>query len=238
MVSFLRKKSTPSMPRGIIYGDPGSRKSTFGASIPDSIIIDCENSLTNINTPHKTDHQKTWLETERTLKSILNEKHDYKVVVIDTIDWLLQSIELHVSGVTAGEVDKTINKSHGGFGNGYQVLKNYVYQKLFPIFNALTEKGITVIMLAHTQQSKISTNGVEAVKIVPNLPERLLNIIIEWVDFIFLIRKTPQGKYKLITTPQGNIVAKNRYRITNDLDFDWGSVSRALQDGINKEFKL
>jgi len=69
--------------------------------------------------------------------------------VIDSIDWLLRRIEEHVAGVdgTPTGMKQTLNRSHGGYGNGRQVLKNYVYQYLLPVMDRLVNRNLATLPL-------------------------------------------------------------------------------------------
>ena len=64
-------------------------------------------------------------------------------------------MEEHVSG-SLGKVDSTLNRSHGGYGNGKQVLKNYVYQILLPLLDRIVNRKIAVLLLAHAKRTEIT----------------------------------------------------------------------------------
>ena len=110
--------ATPGAPKGIIYGPPGVGKTTIGASVDASLIIDCENGAGAIPC-NRTPYLSSWPEIEQWLLAIERDEHEYKTLVIDSIDWLLRRLEEHVSGST-GKIDQTLNRSHGGYGAGKQ----------------------------------------------------------------------------------------------------------------------
>ena len=85
--------------------------------------------------------------------------HGYGTVVIDSVDWLLRRMEEHVSGVKDSEhgMAQIMNRSHGGYGNGKQVLKNYVYQYLLPTLDRIVNSGVAVVLLAHATRHEVTS---------------------------------------------------------------------------------
>jgi len=209
-------------PKGIIYGPPGSGKTTFGASAHKPIIVDCENGAAHVQC-HRTPYLPSWPEIEPWLDNLALGGHDYHTVVIDSVDWLLRRIEEHVAGVDGSPagMERTVNRSHGGYGNGRQVLKNYVYQYLLPAFDTMVNAGVAVLLLAHAVRRSITTvDGIEIEKSAPEIHPDLANTMIEWSDFVGAIRITGTNReLVLCETPQ--LVAKNRYRITDSLPLSW-----------------
>ena len=143
----ILEQTQPSAPKGIVYGPPGIGKTTFGADAPASFIVDCENGAGTVKC-RKSPYCATWPEIERWTLAIEQEQHSYGVLVIDSIDWLLRRLEEHVCGLKKGGIDQTLNKSHGGYGNGKQVLKNHVFQKLLPMLDRIVGGGGAVLLLA------------------------------------------------------------------------------------------
>ena len=100
--------------------------------------------------------------------SIEKEDHDYQVVAVDSLDWLVRRIEESVSGCAAGKTDSTLNRSHGGYGNGKQVLKNHIYQVLLPCLDRIVGRGIAVVLLAHAKRTEITDiDGITVEKVSP-----------------------------------------------------------------------
>ena len=129
-------------PKGIIYASTGVGKTIFGLNCPKRFVLNCENG-TVYTKKGVTDYLRTWEEILPWLEAMAYDEHDYKTFVVDTIDWLLRRVEEHVSGTggKANRLEATLNKSHGGYGNGKQVLLNYVYQKVLPLLDAMRTAG-------------------------------------------------------------------------------------------------
>ena len=107
LLDKIINKTTPSAPKGIIYGPPGSGKSTFGASAGNSLIIDCENGAGAIACK-RTPSLATWPEILSWLQVVECEEHPYETIVIDSVDWLIRRVEEHVSGCASGKTDATV----------------------------------------------------------------------------------------------------------------------------------
>ena len=234
--NMVQDRTSISPPKGIIYGPPGIGKTTFGAMAPDSLIIDCENGAGTVPC-HRTPYLSTWLEISEWLTGLEKEQHPYRVGCIDSLDWLLRRLEEHVSGCGPGEktLDKTLNKSHGGYGNGKQVLKNYLYAALLPQFNRIIEKGIALILLAHAKRTDITDiDGVTVEKTTPDIPDDYLSVFIEWSDFICLARMGADKQRVLVTADTDRAVAKNRYSLPPVIPFNWNAFIAAISDGMKK----
>lgn len=222
---------TPTAPKGIIYGPPGVGKTTFGASADNSLIIDCENGAGTLQC-QRTPYLETWPEIESWLLAIEKEGHNYQAISIDSVDWMVRRIEEHVSG-SSGALNQTLNKSHGGYGNGKQVLKNYIYRCLLPILDKITARGVAVILLAHAKRTEITDiDGVTIEKTTPDLPDDYLNTFIEWSDFVCLARMDVEGNRQMDTAETNRAIAKNRYGMPQVIDFSWSAFTGAVSAGL------
>jgi len=150
--------------------------------------------------------------------------------VVDSVDWLLRRAEEHVSGVdgTPTGMKQTLNRSHGGYGNGKQVLRNYVYQYLLPTLDRLVNAGVAVILLAHATRRDITTiDGVTFEKSAPEIHPDLVNTMIEWSDFVGVARMNGQSR-ELVLCETNQLLAKNRYGIEVPLPLSWQSFLDAI----------
>jgi len=231
----ILNESHARAPKGIVYGPPGIGKTTFGAGCTKPIIVDCENGACHIpcsRTPYLT----TWDSIQPWLEFFATSEHPYETVVIDSIDWLLRRIEEHVAGVNGDfkNMDKTLNRSNGGYGNGKQVLRNYVYQYLLPVLDAMVNKGIAVILLAHaTRQTLTTIDGATIEKSAPEIHPDLMNTVVEWCDFVGAAKIGVAGR-ELELKETNQLLAKNRYGIENKIQLTWDAFINA----INQNYQI
>ena len=74
-------------PRICIYGEHGIGKSTFAAKFPKPIFIQTEDGLNQIDCA-KFPLAKKLTDVVMYLETLKVQDHDYKTVVIDSLDWL------------------------------------------------------------------------------------------------------------------------------------------------------
>ncbi|MBI9017340.1 MAG: ATP-binding protein [Phycisphaerae bacterium] len=216
-------------PKGIVYGPPGVGKTTYSSGCNNPIIVDCENGAAHVSC-QRTPYLANWDEILPWLDALANSDHEYETVVIDSIDWLLRRLEERVAGVNgdARNMDNTMNRSHGGYGNGKQVLRNYVYQYLLPTLDAIANRGIAVVLLAHASRRTITTiDGIVMEKSAPEIHPDLMNTMIEWSDFVGAARMN-KNERELILNETGQLLAKNRYGINEVLPLNWDAMVAAI----------
>ncbi len=235
LLESVIRKPAPSAPKGIVYGPPGVGKTTFGASAEGALIIDCENGAGAVQC-QRTPYLSAWSEIDAWLTTLETEDHPYKVVAIDSLDWLLRRIEEQVSGAI-GKVEATLNRSHGGYGNGKQVMKNYVYQQLLPRLDRIVNRGIAVLLLAHAKRTEITdVDGITTEKTTAEIPDGYLNVFVEWSDFVCLARYDGEGGRVLITEETPRALAKNRYGLPSVIPLTWQAFASAVSSGLSRVF--
>lgn len=231
MLSNIITAPQPMPPKGIIYGAPGVGKTTFGASAPGALIVDCEGGAGMVRCA-RTPHLKTWGQQYATLQALAAEKHDYGVIVLDTLDWLLGSLETHVSGAASGKLAETLNKSNGGYGSGKQVLRNHICLQLIPALDALVARGMAVILLAHAARQDITdADGITTEKTVAEIHPDFLSLFLAWSDFCCLAKTTAGGARELVCQDNGRALAKNRYGLPATLPLTWNAFAGAVSAG-------
>jgi hypothetical protein len=217
-------------PKGIVYGPPGVGKTTFGANTTQPIIVDCENGAAHVSCD-RTPYLPTWPAIRQWLDALAEGGHGYGTVVIDSVDWLLRRMEEHVSGVkdTDFGMTQTMNRSHGGYGNGKQVLRNYVYQYLLPALDKIVNSGVAVVLLAHAARHEVtSIDGVTVEKSSPDIHTDLVNTLIEWSDFVAAARLNVTNGREMILNESPQQLAKNRYGIAGPLPLSWQALMDAM----------
>jgi hypothetical protein len=126
-------------------------------------------------------------------------------------------------------MDSTLAKSHGGYGNGKQVLRNYVYADLLPRLDRISARGIAVLLIGHARRIDITdVDGITTEKSAPDLTDDVLATMIEWADFVGVARRAPDGTRSLTLEDSPRACAKNRYGIVAPVVFDWNSFTAAI----------
>lgn len=81
--------------RVMLYGVHGIGKSTFGAMAPNPVFIQTEDGLSNIDCA-RFPLAESFHDVMAMLMELYSEQHDFRTVVIDSLDWLERLIWTHV----------------------------------------------------------------------------------------------------------------------------------------------
>ena len=87
----LRKGKQKIPPRICIYGSHGIGKSTLASEFPSPIFISTEDGLDSLDVvsfPKAT----TIIDVVDSIKTLIKEEHEFKTVVVDTVDWLIEPL--------------------------------------------------------------------------------------------------------------------------------------------------
>lgn len=227
-LSTLVKKTHIDAPMLTIVGTPGVGKSTLAAMFPNVIFVQAENSgavfdmwdddvkpmlLPRLPRAEVKDG-KLVVSTKAVLldqlRALATQKHDYKTVVLDAATSLhaLFEHELCVSyGVT------NIGEAAGGYGKGFDEIKE-MHSEVKDAFDYLClKKGITVIFLAHADIRKIKNrpDADEYTIFTLGMHEKSIPTYTNFVDAVLYLRqeefvKGVQSDKKGNTTKFGKLV--------------------------------
>lgn len=232
-------------PRIILYSIEGMGKSSFGASAVNPIFIQTEDGLDEISAA-KFPKATSFDDVMAALRLLYTEKHDYKTLVIDTVDWL----EPLVWKATCDKHGKT-NVEDFGYGKGFQFALDE-WERLFKGLDFLrNEKGMAIILLAHAEVKRFDSPDTEPYdRYQIKLHKSASAKVIEWADAVLFANyqvfteKTDVGFNKKVvrgTGGQSRIMyteerpafrAKNRYGLPPELPFDKGSAWNILLSEI------
>lgn len=227
------KKNSP--PRILLHGDHKTGKSSLAAAAPNPLFIQTEDGLDSI------DAQSLPLCTSFNmlldqLEQVYTEEHDFKTLVIDSLDWAETIIYKHVC-TEAGK--KSL--SDFNYGAGYQATLE-CFGEMITAINLIREKrGMIVILTAHSQTKAYNNPlGSDYDRYQIKLREKNSELFLEWVDLIGFMHfqtyiKTRDDKKKggfggsekakvlggidriISCFPNAAYVGGNRYGITEDI---------------------
>mgnify|MGYP003125743906 CR=1 FL=1 len=163
----IRTKSKQKPPRLVVYGGAGIGKTTFGASMPKPIFILTEDGMGKIEASQfplcpawdkeKEHDEDRNLGVLQRLKALIEEDHDYKTVVIDSLDWLEPMIW---DKACQDNGWKSIEQP--GYGKGYVEVLKY-WRVYIDLLNTLREeKGMIILQIAHNQIKRFESPEIEA----------------------------------------------------------------------------
>lgn len=157
----VKKSNGLEPPMIVVYGAAGTGKSTFASEASNPIFLDFEDSTkylsdANVLDVRRHEPEQRYDMTCTYLDAILNEQHDYKTLVIDTLDWMERSfIDGFVKKVGAKSLYDPFNKQTD-FGKGKKAITSEMQIVLEKIDKINKLKKMSIIILAHTK-----TKGVD-----------------------------------------------------------------------------
>lgn len=234
----IKRGVQPRPQRVIIYGPEGVGKSTLASGFPNPVFVDTEEGTAHLDVARV--QVKNLVEIEELVTSLLREKHDFKTLVLDTIDWAEQ---LMINAIIQEKNDPRIkNIEDFGFGKGYVVASNRMGEFLKKL-NALMEIGMNVVLLGHSRRVKFelpeSVGSYDKYEL--KLTKHCSPLVKEWSDailFMNFITSTQDGKgiggeaRMVYTSPQAPWEAKNRYNLPSTLPADPEEISRLIFSSI------
>lgn len=234
----IQKNTALAAPRIMLYGVEGIGKTTFASNAPDPIYICTEDGLGSLQVDHFPLATKA-SDVLDALSSLATEQHDYKSVVLDSVDWL--------DNLIWQDVESTHEAKDLAYGKGAMIVAERWREVLAALNHLRNERGMCVILLAHCQIKRFDSPETEPYdRYQPKLQERSNAILREWVDALLfanyrtVIKKDDVGFNKtanrgistgerlLFTAERPAYMAKNRYGLPESLPMSWESFAQAI----------
>lgn len=150
--------------RALIYGPEGTGKSSIGAASPNPIFLDIEGGSEHLTTNRYSFadgpggfHPEKYTDVLAAIDDLTNSPHEFKTVVIDTVDRLEALMHAHIcqtmSGVRSEAYNKNGRKIQGmedfGYGKGYKLAVDEwrAFARRLDILR--TKRGMNVLLLGH-----------------------------------------------------------------------------------------
>lgn len=229
------KTGKDSKPRRLmLYGTPGIGKSSFAAQAEKPIFIQTEDGLGEIDCS-KFPLAKSFDEVIKSLEALASEKHPYKTVVIDSLDWLENLIWMDVCK------EKSVkNIEDIGYAKGYTFALTQWRKVLERLTYLHGVKGMVIILIAHAQIEKFQNPETDTYdRYVPRLHKHASAIMREWcfevlfASYKIYTKETEEGFNKkraqgigtgertIRTQERPAYIAKNRLRLPDELPLEW-----------------
>ena len=212
-LSLIRKTGEAGARRYIIYGLPGTGKSSLAAQFPAPVFLQLEDGLGGLQVdafPVATNYR----EFQEYLMTLINEQHDFKTVVIDSLDWLEPLLYERVCR------DNGWQSIEGpGYGKGYVVALGEV-KRLLSALQILVDKGINVVLLCHAQAALVNPPDMpEYMRYDLKLNKKVAGAFMEWADIIGFLhvvlvtkdKRAIEKQRELVLDSTPAYVAKNRF---------------------------
>lgn len=232
-------------PRIVAYGIDGIGKSSFGAQADKPIFICTEDGANNIDVPQfplcKSDPKKGvwgWDLVFECLRSLATEEHDYKTVVVDTLDW---GQHLAIEWIVANDYN---GKEHqfNSFGKGYKVLLRE-WRKFFSALDYLRiNKGMEVILLLHATIKRFGNPlgedyDIYKAALVDTPSTSIWGLTKQWADLVLFMNAKIMVKTESDTATKGKAKMSQKRSIFSKPSGAYDAKVRAGWD-LPDEFEL
>jgi hypothetical protein len=235
----LRKGPQKVPPRICIFGGHGIGKSTLAAAFPNPIFISTEDGLDSLDVtsfPKATSID----DVVNSIKVLLKDDHDYKTVVIDSVDWLVTPL-----------IEESVNKQYDEKAQAYGKGQMFVAEEFREILQGLdalrTRRNMNVVLIAHSAVQRYEDPRSEPYdRFTCKLPNRCNALLQEWVDvlafaaFKVIVKKSDSGfnqqKARGVTTGERLLhfvespafAAKNRYTCPDEIEMTFENLAKVI----------
>lgn len=229
----------------VLYGQEKVGKSSFAANAPSPIFIDTEKGTHYIDCFRL--EPDNYADFGNCIESIVNQEHDFKTLIIDSVDWLENMIFEKVA-----EEEKVDHIEKIGYGRGYKIATKKWRQLLLNLDYIWDSMGMNIILIGHTKVKTFKNPaGDDYDRYAVKLREDAEALINEWAECIMFAdkvvmtekvneafgkseNKAKQSPEKRVLYTGGNpsIVCGNRYNLPRTIPLDWDAFYKAYQEGI------
>lgn len=246
-LSMVRKTKVNKPPRVVIHGGPKLGKSTFGSCAPNPFFIITEDGQEHIDA-QGTDLLTDWTQIKDVLQALYTEQHDYKTIVLDSMDWAEKLLHKHV--VAQEKNSKVTSIEHIGYGKGYKYACEHAREMLDALNALRNDKNMGIIVVCHSE-AKTFNDPLSASyeRWQMKLHKDLGKMVSEWADVIGFCHirastmtetKSDFGKTKrnivmnneqrvLHLSPSPAWDAGNRYGLPSEIDLSYAAFAAEME---------
>ncbi len=236
----IKKNTSFAAPRVLVYGVEGIGKSTFAAGAPSPVFIQTEDGLGSLAVDHFPVATKV-SDVLDAISTLFDGGHDFKTVVIDSLDWLETLIWR--------DIEAKYDAKDLAYGKGAMIAADKWREILDGLTALRNDRGMAVILIAHTEIKRFDSPETEPYdRYQPKLQARSSALVREWCDAVLfanyktLIKKDDVGFNKtisrgistgerlLFTSERPAYMAKNRYSLPESIPLSWEAFESAISN--------
>lgn len=240
-LASIQKGGSRKPPIIVIHGAPCIGKTVFGVSGPTPIVVRTEDGL-GFLTPDTFPIAASWDDVIAAIGALYQEQHDYATVVVDS----LSAMEPLIWRQVARDNNKE-NIEDLGYGKGYVIALDYWAQFLQGITALRDDKGMTPVLIAHSDVIRYDSPDVEPYdRHQIKLHKRAFQLLYERADVIGfaawrthvvkaevgfnqkVARGVGTGERLLHLVERPAYIAKNRYGLPETIPLSWQAFADAM----------
>lgn len=225
--------------RVVLYGVEGVGKSTFGANAPGAIFLGAEDGTSHLDVT-RFPSPTSWQDVMDALGVLEREPHEYRTVVLDTLDWAEPLLWAHIC-----KRDGQATIEAYGYGKGYAAALDEWRVFLAALERLREKRGMHVVLLAHAVVKTFKNpEGPDFDRYNLKVHDKAAGLVKEWADVVAFAnfetltdedRKTKRvrglstGARLIYTVRTAAYDAKNRHSLPDSLPLDWAAFEAAIE---------
>jgi hypothetical protein len=244
-LSQLTRTTAPKPPRILIHGVAGVGKTTFAVGACKPVVIQTEDGLGTLDVPHFP-LARTFDQVIEGLAALYTEDHDFKTVIVDSVDWLEPLV-----WAKACRDNGWNSIEDAGYGKGYVAALNLWRQYLDGLNALRDDRGMTVVQIAHTDIKRFDSPEHDPFdRYVIKLHSRAAALLQEHSDIVLFAnyristvkadvgfnkkinRAVGSGERVMHTVERPAFLAKNRYALPETLPLQWQAFAQAMPEAL------
>jgi hypothetical protein len=238
ILKSVKKERVEKPMRVVLVGIDGIGKSTFGSQAPAPIFIGAEDGTSELEVCRYPGEPKSWNDIFTAIQVLATEDHEFKTLVLDTVDWAEPLCWAHVCSENNW---KSMEASP--FYRAYGVAQDQWRRLLAALDHLRATKGMHIILLGHSIVKTFrNPEGEDYDRYQLKLHDKSAALLREWADAVlfasyetFTVEKgsrsigVSNGARVLHTERRAAFDAKNRYNLPPKLALDWNEFDAAVK---------
>lgn len=242
-IANLRRGKVAAAWRVLLYGLEGVGKTMWPMGADAPAYLCAESGTEQYDIPRLPEPQ-TWDDVFEAIRSLREDAHDRKTLVIDTVDWLEPLCWKHVCA-KGGNKDSI---EDFGYGKGYVAALDEWRRFLAALEQLRRTRGMWIVLLAHAQiKAYKNPEGPDYDRFQLKLHDKAGGLIKEWCDAVLFAnfdhagyQKTEKDKAKGVGIVGARIVhtqrspafdAKNRFNLPLTMPLSWADFVGHVEAG-------
>jgi len=229
--------------RVLLFGTEGLGKSTFASHAPSPIFLASEDGTSQLDVA-RFPEPKSWRDAMDAIHALTIDEHEYKTLVIDTLDWLEPLCWAAVCEKPDEKGKRRDNIEAFGFGKGYVAALDEWRLLLARIERMRLARNMHVVMLAHSWVKAFKNpEDDDYDRYEMKLNNKASGLLKEWCDVVLFgayetfaatdkatkrTRGVSTGARVVHTQRTAAWDAKNRYDLPPTIPLDWQAFSDAV----------
>lgn len=239
-----------------VAGLEGVGKTTFGATAPGAVFICAEDGTDELDTkrfPMPSD--VTMADIYDAIAALRNGKHEFKTLVIDTIDWLepllVRAVCERNNWMAVGDEGVRVpNVEAPGFGKGWEAVADEWRKFLAALDGLRSSRGMGIVLIGHAVLRRYSNpHADDYERFECSVSKKAWALIRQWSKAVMfaaheeVVSKKKGEKAKgsftgrrvLFTERSAGYDAKNRYGLPAMIDLDYSEYARLRDAGMESD---